>query len=69
LVDRDRTALITRHGAGLEVLATSRLDDPIDASAAIADPQMFLHGRRHLCCLDAPTEGGSDAARAPGKNF
>jgi outer membrane protein assembly factor BamB len=36
------------------VLATNKLDDPIDASPAIVGWQMFLRGKRHLYCIAAP---------------
>jgi outer membrane protein assembly factor BamB len=53
LVGRDGTTLVLKRGDKLEVLASNRLDDPIDASPAIAGKQMFLRGREHLYCLEA----------------
>jgi outer membrane protein assembly factor BamB len=51
-VGRDGTTLVLKHGAKLEPLATNRLDDPMDASPAIAGKQLFLRGRKHLYCLE-----------------
>ena len=47
-----------RHDAGaeqgdkLEVLATNRLDDPIDASPALVGKQLFLRGEKYLYCIE-----------------
>lgn len=49
---RDGTVIVIRHNAPLEVLATNRLDDPIDASPAIVGKQLFLRGSRHLYCIE-----------------
>jgi outer membrane protein assembly factor BamB len=51
-VGRDGTTVVLKRGSTLEVLATNRLDDPIDASPAIAGSQMFLRGRKYLYCLE-----------------
>jgi outer membrane protein assembly factor BamB len=53
-VGRDGTTLVLKHGPKLEHLATNRLDEPIDASPAIAGRQMFLRGRKSLYCLESP---------------
>lgn len=50
-VGRDGTTAVLRHGEKLDVLATNRLSDPIDASPAIARDQLFLRGRKFLYCL------------------
>lgn len=52
LVARDGTTLVLKRAAALEVLATNKLDDSIDASPAIAGKQLFLRGQRHLYCLE-----------------
>ncbi|MBW3599157.1 MAG: hypothetical protein KY475_18040 [Planctomycetes bacterium] len=44
--------LVLKHGPQLEVLATNRLDEGIDASSAIVGKQMFLRGERHLYCIE-----------------
>jgi outer membrane protein assembly factor BamB len=56
-VGRDGTAVVIRHGDKLEVLATNRLDEPIDASPAVVGRQMFLRGRQHLYCLEEAAGG------------
>jgi outer membrane protein assembly factor BamB len=53
LADRDGTTLVLKHGDKLEVLATNRLNDPIDASPAVVGKQLFLRGERYLYCLAA----------------
>jgi outer membrane protein assembly factor BamB len=50
---RDGTTLVLKRAPALEVLATNKLDDPIDASPAISGKQLFLRGRKHLYCLEA----------------
>ena len=52
LVDRDGTTLVIRAGDSLEILATNRLDDPIDASPAVAGRQLFLRGEKNLYCIE-----------------
>jgi outer membrane protein assembly factor BamB len=52
LVDRDGTTLVIRHADRLEVLATNRLDDPIDASPAVVGRQLFLRGEKYLYCIE-----------------
>ena len=53
LTARDGTTLVLKRAATLEVLATNKIDDSIDASPAIAGKQLFLRGQRHLYCLEA----------------
>lgn len=50
---RDGSTLVLKRAATLEVLATNKLDDPLDASPAISGKQLFLRGRRNLYCLEA----------------
>ena len=57
---RNGTTLVLKQSDTLEVLATNRLDDRIDASPAIAGSQMFLRGNRFLYCIE-------DAAGRPRK--
>jgi outer membrane protein assembly factor BamB len=49
---RDGTTLVLKRGDKLEVLATNRLGDPMDASPAIVGKQLFLRGREYLYCLE-----------------
>jgi hypothetical protein len=53
LAGRDGTTLVIKRGTSLEVLATNKLDDPIDSSPAISGKQLFLRGRQNLYCLEA----------------
>ncbi|MEX2174819.1 MAG: PQQ-binding-like beta-propeller repeat protein [Pirellulaceae bacterium] len=51
LTSRDGVTLVIRHADTFEVLATNKLDEPIDASAAIAGDELFLRGSKHLYCI------------------
>ena len=53
IVDRAGTTLVVKHGAELEVLATNKLDDSIDASPAIVGKELFLRGEKSLYCIAA----------------
>lgn len=50
-VDRDGTTVVLRHGAKLEVLATNKLDEPVDASPVLVGKQLLLRGKEHLYCF------------------
>ena len=52
-VGRDGTTLVLKHGNSVDVLATNKLDDLIDASPAIVGKQLLLRGQSHLYCLEA----------------
>lgn len=52
-VGRDGATVVLKKAATLEVLATNRLDESIDASPAIAGKQLFLRGRQQLYCLES----------------
>jgi outer membrane protein assembly factor BamB len=51
--DREGTTLVIRRADKLEILATNRLKEPVDASPAIAGKQLFLRGHEHLYCIEA----------------
>jgi outer membrane protein assembly factor BamB len=53
LVDRDGTTLVLKQGDKLDILATNRMEDPIDASPAAVDKQLFLRGEKNLYCIEA----------------
>ncbi len=53
-VGREGTTVVVKHQEKLEILATNHLDDPIDASPAIAGREMFLRGKTHLYCIARP---------------
>jgi outer membrane protein assembly factor BamB len=52
LVAQDGTTLVIRQGDRLEVLATNRLDDPVDASPVLVGRQLFLRGEKYLYCIE-----------------
>ena len=54
LVDRTGVGLVLKQSDKVEVLATNRLDDNIDASPAVAGRQLFLRGYKHLYCIEQP---------------
>ena len=56
IVGRDGTTLVIEHGPQLKVLATNQLDEPIDASPALAGKQLFLRGARHVYCIEEDRE-------------
>lgn len=59
LVDRAGTTLVLKAGDTLDVLATNRLGEGVDASPVLVGRQLFLRGERHLYCI---AEGGAGAA-------
>jgi hypothetical protein len=54
IVDREGTTLVLKQGDKLEVLATNRLNDPVDASPVVVGKQLFLRGEKYLYCIEAP---------------
>ncbi len=61
---RDGTTLVLERARQLKVLATNELDDPINASAALAGGQLFLRGRKFLYCIEETGRGGSPSDEA-----
>ena len=51
LVGRNGTAVVIKNSGSLDVLATNRLGEGIDASPAAVGRDLFLRGRTHLYCL------------------
>jgi len=51
ITGRSGTTLVIRQSSELDVLATNKLDDTINASPALAGSQIFLRGRRYLYCI------------------
>ncbi len=51
-VGRDGTTLVLKQGDKLEILATNKLDDTIDASPVAAGKQLFLRGEKYLYCIE-----------------
>ena len=63
LTDRDGTTLVIKQADKLEVLATNKLGEPIDASPALAGKQLFLRARS-TCGASRRSER---PARRPGR--
>jgi outer membrane protein assembly factor BamB len=53
VVDRDGTTLVLKKSDKLEVLATNKLNDPIDASPVVVGKQLFLRSASNLYCIEA----------------
>jgi outer membrane protein assembly factor BamB len=51
-VGRDGTTVVIEQGEAVKVLAVNRLNDPIDASPALAGKQLFLRSARFLYCIE-----------------
>ncbi|MDZ4689048.1 MAG: PQQ-binding-like beta-propeller repeat protein [Planctomycetaceae bacterium] len=49
---RDGTTVVLKRGTTLELLATNKLDDLVDASPALVGNQIFLRGQKHLYCFE-----------------
>jgi outer membrane protein assembly factor BamB len=52
ITDRQGTTLVIKQADKLEVLATNRLEESVDASPVIAGKQLFLRGHEHLYCIE-----------------
>ncbi len=52
LVGRDGTCLVLENAPKLNVLATNKLDDPIDATPAVVGRELFLRSEGHLYCIE-----------------
>lgn len=48
---RDGQTIVLEDGPDLNVLAQNQLDEPVDATAAVAGDELFLRGAEHLFCL------------------
>jgi hypothetical protein len=44
--------LVLKPGSELEVLATNRLGDKVDASPAAVGKQLFVRGEKFLWCIE-----------------
>jgi len=53
LTGREGNTVVLKRGGEYEILATNKLDDRFDASAAIVGNQIFLRGRENLYCIGA----------------
>lgn len=50
---RDGTVVVIKRSDKLEVLATNRLGEGVDASPALVGKELFLRGEKHLYCIAA----------------
>lgn len=50
-VGRDGTTVVLKNSPTLEILASNKLDESIDASPAVVDNQIILRGQNHLYCF------------------
>ncbi|MSR56409.1 MAG: hypothetical protein EXS05_01895 [Planctomycetaceae bacterium] len=53
LTNRDGTTVVVKRNTEFEILATNKLDDRFDASAAIVGNQILLRGKEFLYCIAA----------------
>jgi outer membrane protein assembly factor BamB len=53
LVGRNGAVAVVKNSDKLEVLATNKLDERIDASPALVGDRLYLRGQEHLYCLAA----------------
>ena len=51
LTSRDGATVVIEDSDTFKVVATNQLDDPIDATPAIAGRELFLRGQKHLYCI------------------
>jgi outer membrane protein assembly factor BamB len=49
---RDGTTVVIKQADKLEVLATNRVGEGVDASPAIVGKQLFIRGEQHLFCIE-----------------
>ena len=54
IAGRDGATLVIKNSDSLEVLATNKLDDGIDASPAAVGKELFLRGHENLYCIAEP---------------
>ena len=54
---RDGVTVVLKRGPEMEVLATNKLDERVDASAAIVGKQLFLRGDKSLYCIEEASGG------------
>ena len=51
LTSRGGTTVVIKHGPKLEILATSQLDEGVDASPVFVGNDLLLRGAEHLYCI------------------
>ncbi|MGD9721384.1 MAG: PQQ-binding-like beta-propeller repeat protein [Pirellulales bacterium] len=53
ITDRDGTTLVLADAPEVKVLATNKLDAPVDASPALVGNEIILRSKQHLYCISA----------------
>lgn len=53
ITGRDGTTVVIKRGSDPAIVATNKLDDRVDASAAIVGGELFIRGHEHLYCISA----------------
>jgi hypothetical protein len=51
-VDRTGVTLVLKPGDSIQVMATNKLDDPVDASPVAVGKKLLLRGEKFLYCLE-----------------
>lgn len=51
ITSREGVTKVIKQGREYEEIATNRLDDGFDATAAIVGGELYLRGRKHLYCI------------------
>jgi outer membrane protein assembly factor BamB len=51
LTSREGVTVVLKAGEKLEIIATNRLDEAIDASPALVGNELFLRGKEYLYCI------------------
>ena len=52
LTSRDGVTVVIKDSAKLEIVATNELGEPVDATPALVDKQIFIRGAKHLYCIE-----------------
>src|SRR5262249_26493557 len=52
LTDRTGVTLVLKPGEAMTVLATNKLNDPVDASPVAVGKKLLLRGEKNLYCLE-----------------
>jgi outer membrane protein assembly factor BamB len=55
ITSRDGATKVFAHGSEYKELASNKLDDTFDGSAAIVGNEIFLRGRKYLYCIGSKT--------------
>lgn len=54
LTDESGKTVVVTSGPEFKILATNELEDPVFASIAISEGELFLRGKSHLYCIHEP---------------